>query len=89
MIKVVWDQGFKKSYKKKVKNNSDLKERFWHALDLFSNNPFDPSIKTHKLTGKLKGYWAFSIDYDCRVVFKFLDKNEAFLIEIGGHDEVY
>jgi addiction module RelE/StbE family toxin len=89
MIKLVWDPGFKKSYKKKVKNDAALKKQFWHALNVFANNPFDPSIKTHKLTGKLKGNWAFSVNYDCRVVFQFLDKNEAFLIDIGGHDEVY
>lgn len=89
MINVIWDQGFKKSYKKKIKNNSELKKRFWTALKAFSNEPFDPQVKTHKLTGKLKGYWAFSVDYDCRVIFKFIDKNNVFLIDIGGHDEVY
>ena len=29
MIKFTWDHGFKRSYKKKVKNNEELKERFW------------------------------------------------------------
>jgi len=30
---------------------------------LIKNNPFDPNLKTHKLSGTLSGYWAFSIDY--------------------------
>ena len=42
-----------------------------------------------KLTGKLSGLWAFSIDYDCRVIFKFLNDHEVLLIDIGTHDEVY
>lgn len=29
MIKVSWDQGFKRAYRKKVKNNFELKDRFW------------------------------------------------------------
>ena len=89
MVKLAWDQGFKKTYRKKVKNNPDLKERFWKGIDLFSKNPFDRRLKTHKLTGKLEGLWAFSIAYDCRIIFKFLTKKEVLLIDIGGHDEVY
>lgn len=89
MIKVIWDEGFKRIYKKKVKNNEDLKKRFWEALGLFTENPFNPRLRTHKLTGKLEGLWAFSVSYNCRVILKFLDKNEVLLIDIGGHNEVY
>jgi len=59
------------------------------AVKKFTNNPFDQQLKTHKLTGKLQGLWAFSVDYNCRVIFRFLGKNEVLLIDIGGHDEVY
>jgi addiction module RelE/StbE family toxin len=58
-------------------------------MKLFLENPFDPRLRTHKLTGKLEGFWALSIDYDCRVIFQFIDKNDVLLIDIGGHDEVY
>ena len=89
MIKITWDRGFKKIYKKKIKNDNELKKRFWDAMELFSKNPFNPILRTHKLTGKLEGLWAFSVAFDCRVIFKYLDKNEILLIDIGGHDEVY
>ena len=89
MIKIVWDQGFKRSYKKKIKHNAELKKQFWDAFEIFKKDPFDPAIKAHKLTGKLKGYWAFSVDYDCRIIFRFIGKKEIFLIDIGSHDEVY
>ena len=89
MIKATWDQRFKKIYKKKVKNNDELKKRFWKAMELFSKNPFNPRLRTHKLTGKLDGLWALSVEYDCRVIFKFLNKDEILLIDIGSHDEVY
>lgn len=89
MVKVIWDQGFKKIYQKKVKNNAELKKRFWRVMRLFSQNPFNSSLRTHKLTGKLEGLWGFSVAYDCRVIFKFLGKDEVLLIDIGGHEEVY
>jgi len=40
LIKIRWDQGFKRTYRKKVKNDPDLRERFWGAMELFSRNPF-------------------------------------------------
>ena len=89
MTKVIWDQGFKKIYQKKVKNDLDLKKRFWTMMRLFSQNPFDRRLRTHKLTGKLEGLWAFSVAYECRVIFKFLGEDEVLLVDVGSHDEVY
>jgi addiction module RelE/StbE family toxin len=89
VIKITWDPGFKRIYKKKIKNNQELKKRFWDVMELFSKNPFDPRLRTHKLTGRLDGLWALSVAFDCRVIFKFLGKDEVLLIDIGGHDEVY
>jgi mRNA interferase YafQ len=89
VTRLTWDQGFKKIYQKKVKNNAELKKKFWKAMGLFSENPFDPRLRTHKLTGKLEGLWACSVTYDYRIIFRFLSKGEVLLIDIGGHDEVY
>ncbi|MCD6570701.1 MAG: type II toxin-antitoxin system mRNA interferase toxin, RelE/StbE family [Deltaproteobacteria bacterium] len=88
-MNVVWDEGFKRSYRKKVKNNEKLKEKFWRALDVFIEAPFTSQLKTHKLSGRLEGLWAFSISNDQRVIFKFLDKDKVLFIDIGSHDEVY
>ena len=90
MTNLIWDASFKRSYKKRISNDILLKTKFWNAINLFATNPFDARLKTHKLTGKLSGLWAFSVAYDCRIVFKFLDENKtALLIDIGSHDEVY
>ena len=89
MIKVSWDQGFKRAYRKKVKNDAELKDRFWEAMEMLAKDPFQPRLRTHKLTGRLEGLWAFSVSFDCRVIFKFISKTEILLIDIGGHDEVY
>jgi len=89
LIKIAWDQGFKKAYQKTVKKNQALKERFWKVMEDFSQDPFTPHLRTHKLTGKLQGLYAFSVAYDCRVIFRFLDRGSVLLIDFGGHDEVY
>ena len=89
MIRATWDQGFKRSYKKRVRNNSRLKKKFWEKMENFLENPFSQQLRTHKLSGKLAGQWAFSIDDDCRIVFEFVSKNQVLLIDVGSHDEVY
>jgi mRNA-degrading endonuclease YafQ of YafQ-DinJ toxin-antitoxin module len=58
------------------------------------NDPFHPSLKSHKLTGKLDGLWSCSVAYDCRVNFAFKTDLETssdliVLTDIGSHDEVY
>lgn len=89
MIELVWDPGFKRSYRKLIKNNQNIKTKFIEKIKLFSENPFDIRLKTHKLSGQLKDYWAFSIDYNCRIVFRFINDNKILLVEIGSHQEVY
>jgi proteic killer suppression protein len=89
MINIVWDPGFKKAYQKKIKNDDNLKKRFWKTMKLFSSNPFSKQLRTHKLTGTLQGLWAFSVDYNTRVIFSFLKEDEILFIDIGSHDEVY
>ena len=41
MIKIIWDLGFKRVYKGKVKNNDEYKKKFWDARELFVKDPFD------------------------------------------------
>jgi mRNA-degrading endonuclease YafQ of YafQ-DinJ toxin-antitoxin module len=55
------------------------------AVEKFENDPFSAPLKTHKLQGNLGEYWAFSVSYKLRVLFRFTEKNEALLYEVGGH----
>jgi addiction module RelE/StbE family toxin len=89
VIEVVWDVGFKKCYRKRVKQNIQLKKKFWKKMEVFLSNPFSPQLRTHKLSGRLYGQWAFSLDDNYRVIFEFLDEDKILLIDIGTHDEVY
>ena len=58
------------------------------ALRRFATDPQDPLLRTHKLKGELAGYWAFSVDEDLRVLFRW-EGDEAFLVNLGSHDEVH
>jgi len=55
-------------------------------IEVFSKNPFDPRLKTHKLSGKLEVYWSFSVNYSYRVLVAFGEGDKATLIDIGSHN---
>lgn len=54
---------------------------------IFRNNNHDPRLKTHRLTGKFAGYWAFSINYQYRIIFKYV-KEDIWFMDVGTH-EIY
>jgi mRNA-degrading endonuclease YafQ of YafQ-DinJ toxin-antitoxin module len=72
-----------------LKNKPELEDRFWQKVDVFIQNPFDERLKTHKLSGKLKNVWSFTVAHDFRVLFYFADENKAVFVDIGKHGEVY
>lgn len=63
----------------------ELRPHVEERVHLFRNNPFDPRLKTHKLTGSLREFWSFSIDYRNRIMFEFLGKGRVLFHSIGDH----
>lgn len=89
MVEISFSSSFKRAYKKRIKGNLELEARFWQKVEQFALDPFDTSLKTHKLSGKLKEFWSFSLEYDERVLFYFTDDGKAVFVDIGNHDQVY
>jgi mRNA-degrading endonuclease YafQ of YafQ-DinJ toxin-antitoxin module len=89
MVEVSFSSSFRRAFKKRIKGNLDLEARFWQKVEQFTIDPFDQSLKTHKLSGKLKELWSFSVEYDERVLFYFTEDGNAVFVDIGSHDEVY
>jgi len=79
---------YSSSFKKSVKRYLSQRNKIEKSMLLFMSNPFDASLKTHKLTGKLSPYWSFSIDHHLRVLFEFIDEETVGFIDLGTH-EIY
>ena len=67
---------------KRTKQQAQEKER------IFRENPFHAILRTHKLSGKDKDAWAFSVNYDYRIKFVFINNWEVLFLDIGTH-EIY
>lgn len=85
-------KAFIRSAKRLTKRNPACVADLEVVLELLAEDAFHPSLRTHKLKGKLAKSWACSAGYDLRVVFQLVqhEGKEALLLEAAGtHDEVY
>ena len=88
MFHLVLSGRFKKKLRDFLRARPELREIVREKLTILQENPHNPRLKTHKLTGKLKGFYAASITYEHRLVF-YAEGNLIFLLALGTHDEVY
>jgi len=69
-----------------------LKVEVKHKIKEFRNPENHISLKVHILTGRLKNTYSFSVNYKIRIIFEYADKgknkNIAYLLYVGSHDEV-
>jgi addiction module RelE/StbE family toxin len=80
---ILYSPKFAREYKKLpdgVKTVAEAKEK------IFRKDPFDPRLKTHKLTGEFEGFLSFSVNFSYRIIFDFADKNTVRFYRIGTHD---
>jgi mRNA-degrading endonuclease YafQ of YafQ-DinJ toxin-antitoxin module len=89
---LVRSTSFIRAARRLLKKRPDLSDDLRDTLDKLAADAFDPSLKTHKLKGDLAGNWSCSAGYDLRVVFEFVQQEDAegiLLHSVGTHDEVY
>lgn len=65
-----------------------LQEEALQKINLFKDVANHRQLKVHKLHGKLRDRFGFSVNYKDRIVFAYLSKDEVVLHAIGDH-EVY
>jgi len=81
---------FEKKSIKFFKKHRDLVPKFKKVIDKLADDPFDNSLKTHKLKGNLSDFYACSLTYQYRIVLTIeIRDEEIVLVNIGTHDEVY
>jgi hypothetical protein len=51
MIEIAASASFHRAYRKRVRGNSELEARFARVLAQFADNPYEPRLRTHKLSG--------------------------------------
>lgn len=79
---IFYDAGFKNEFKKLP---FAIKKKAIKIEKLFRRNPFYPSLRLHKLKGKLEGSWSISVDRKYRIIFKPFENGVILFASIGTH----
>ncbi len=90
MIEIRFAEGFEKKAVRFFKKHKDLYPQYKKTLEILSRDPYHPSLRLHKLRGKLSNFYSVSINMKYRVVLDFIIQDDMIiLIDIGSHSDVY
>jgi len=82
-----------KFYKKFTKRYQKLPTKFQHQADerlvLFRKDPFNELLNNHVLSGKYLGYRSINITGDLRAIYKMLNNDIAFFVDLNSHSNLY
>ena len=82
------------SYTKKLlkflKKHKDISSKYKKVILLLEADPYHPSLRLHKLSGKLEMLHSVSIDIQYRITIEFyIEEGKIIPVNIGTHDSVY
>jgi len=87
---LIYPDSYIKRARKFLRKHTDIHRQYEKALKLLELDPYHPSLRTHKLEGRLQGLHSVSINMSYRIVLDIEIHNEdIILINIGNHDQVY
>jgi len=85
-MKTVFHKQFAKQYSKLPEAQ---KKRFEKAIILFRNDPDNPELYNHPLTGEWKGHRSIAFGGDWRAHFIPKSEDVALFVSIGTHSQLY
>jgi len=85
-MEIFLHKNFAKKYAKLRQNE---KTRFKERRDLFLEDPYDPLLNNHALTGKYTGSRSINVTGNLRAVFDIIDKDSVLFIDIDTHGNLY
>jgi len=88
MNKLIFTPEFEKDYQRETKNDVKIRQKILKTLEYLQQNPFYPSLKSHKVdTKKYENVWSSWITSDLRLVWQFDNEQKLTIIclQIGKH----
>ena len=88
--KVTYTATYNKKASKFLKKHPSLVDKYQKTIELLESNPHHPSLRLHKLEGRLSECHSVSINLSYRIVLYFLMVDIVIVpVDIGDHDAVY
>lgn len=90
MAEIIYTESYIKRAGKFIKKYPDLISQYEKTLKILEINPHHPSLRLHKLQGKLAELYSVSINISYRITIIFLLENDRIIpVDVGSHDGVY
>ena len=91
---MIWQLMFTDQYNRRaakfLKRHPDVETQYVKTLELLELNPHHPSLRIHRLSGKLEGLQSISINLKYRVTIEIIiTERDIVLINVGDHDAVH
>lgn len=64
---------------------SELANEASKRENLFRCDCFDARLRTHKLKGRHRDLWSFSVTTKYRIMFRFLSADSVYFLDVGDH----
>jgi mRNA-degrading endonuclease YafQ of YafQ-DinJ toxin-antitoxin module len=88
--KIIYTETYIKRAKNFLNKHPEIISQYKKTLKLIEINIFHPSLRSHKLKGRLSDLYSVSINISYRICIDFIIKeNTVIPIDIGKHDDVY
>ena len=88
--KLIFTEQYEKRLRKFIKKHPEVLSQYEKTIRLLEVNPHHPSLRLHKLSGKLSDLHSVSINISYRITLELIfTEKEIIPVEIGSHDAVY
>jgi proteic killer suppression protein len=90
VAEIIYTESYINRAGKFFKKHPEIISPYEKTLKLLEANPNHPSLRLHKLKGKLSELYSVSINISYRICIDFIiDEDTIIPGDIGTHDEVY
>jgi mRNA-degrading endonuclease YafQ of YafQ-DinJ toxin-antitoxin module len=87
---LIYTDSYIRRAKKFLPKHPEIHAQYRKTLQLLELNPYHPSLRLHRLEGRLKGLSSVSINMSYRIVLELeIKEKEIILVNVGSHDHVY
>ena len=90
IFRILYTESYIKKAAKFINRHPDLLLQYEKTLKLLEINPFHPSLRLHRLKGRLNELHSVSINISYRITLEFLLNDKTIIpVDVGKHGEVY
>jgi mRNA-degrading endonuclease YafQ of YafQ-DinJ toxin-antitoxin module len=90
VAEILYTDSYNKRARKFLKKHPELLGQYEKTLKILEINPYHPSLRLHKLQGRLTDLHSVSINITYRIsIFFIIEDDRIVPVDIGTHEEIY